>query len=39
MLVDFANKEIGGGVLKAGCVQEEILFLTHPEALISCYLF
>jgi poly(ADP-ribose) glycohydrolase len=29
-MVDFANKHIGGGVLKNGCVQEEILFVTHP---------
>ncbi|CAD8102033.1 unnamed protein product [Paramecium primaurelia] len=34
-IVDFANKKIGGGVLNLGCVQEEILFLTHPEALVS----
>ncbi|CAD8174321.1 unnamed protein product [Paramecium octaurelia] len=34
-IVDFANKRIGGGVLNLGCVQEEILFLTHPEALAS----
>ncbi|CAD8173787.1 unnamed protein product [Paramecium pentaurelia] len=34
-IVDFANKKIGGGVLNLGCVQEEILFLTHPEALAS----
>jgi poly(ADP-ribose) glycohydrolase len=29
--VDFANKNIGGGVLKHGCCQEEIMFLTNPE--------
>lgn len=29
--VDFANKNIGGGVLKKGCCQEEIMFLTNPE--------
>lgn len=29
--VDFANKNIGGGVLKHGCCQEEIIFLTNPE--------
>ncbi|CAD8066393.1 unnamed protein product [Paramecium sonneborni] len=34
-IVDFANKKIGGGVLNLGCVQEEILFLCHPEALAS----
>jgi len=32
---DFANCMIGGGVLRMGCVQEEIQFLTHPELLIS----
>lgn len=34
-IVDFANKRIGGGVLGNGCVQEEILFLIHPEAMVS----
>ena len=34
--VDFANEYIGGGVLKGGAVQEEIRFLTWPEALVSC---
>jgi len=34
--VDFANKFIGGGVLKNGCVQEEILFLTYPELIAMC---
>lgn len=29
--VDFANKNIGGGVLKYGCCQEEILFLNNTE--------
>eukprot|EP00158_Paraphelidium_tribonemae_P008872 Partr_v1_DN28712_c3_g1_i4_m62941 putative Poly (ADP-ribose) glycohydrolase len=33
--VDFANRFVGGGVLQSGCVQEEILFVTHPELLIS----
>ena len=28
---DFANKFIGGGALGLGCVQEEIMFITHPE--------
>lgn len=27
IMVDFANKKIGGGVLKNGAVQEEILFV------------
>lgn len=29
--VDFANKNIGGGVLKYGCCQEEIMFLNNTE--------
>lgn len=29
--VDFANSFIGGGALSSGCVQEEIMFATHPE--------
>ena len=33
--VDFANRYIGGGVLTGGCVQEEILFATQPEAIAS----
>ena len=33
--VDFANKQIGGGVLIGGCVQEEILFAVEPEAIIG----
>ncbi len=32
---DFANAYIGGGVLTHGCVQEEIMFITHPECLVS----
>lgn len=36
--VDFANAFIGGGVLRRGCVQEEILFLTHPELMASILL-
>ncbi|KXS13493.1 hypothetical protein M427DRAFT_500438 [Gonapodya prolifera JEL478] len=31
LMVDFANKDVGGGVIARGAVQEEILFLTHPE--------
>ena len=34
-MVDFANIKIGGGVLRNGCVQEEILFLIFPEAIMS----
>ncbi len=33
--VDFANKFIGGGCMKGGAVQEEILFLICPELLVS----
>ena len=33
--VDFANKYIGGGTLMGGCVQEEILFASNPEAIIA----
>eukprot|EP01041_Mallomonas_annulata_P012944 gene12944-27313_t len=36
---DFANKYIGGGVLRDGCVQEEIRFVISPECLISILLF
>lgn len=32
---DFANRAIGGGVLRGGCVQEEIMFMICPECLIS----
>ena len=35
--VDFANRYIGGGVLEGGCVQEEILFATQPEAIVSMF--
>jgi poly(ADP-ribose) glycohydrolase len=34
--VDFANKFLGGGVLRGGCVQEEIRFAIAPELLLSC---
>ncbi|KAM3143006.1 hypothetical protein pb186bvf_004824 [Paramecium bursaria] len=37
ILVDFANKYIGGGVLSFGCVQEEIMFIERPEALASLF--
>lgn len=33
--VDFANQYIGGGVLSGGNVQEEILFASCPELLVS----
>ena len=33
--VDFANKYKGGGTLRRGCVQEEILFAVEPEATVS----
>ncbi|MED6286580.1 hypothetical protein CHARACLAT_007458, partial [Characodon lateralis] len=33
--VDFANKFVGGGVIGAGLVQEEIRFLINPELIIS----
>jgi hypothetical protein len=38
VVVDFANKMIGGGVLSGGCVQEEIMFSKRPEAIVSCLL-
>ncbi|GLT73693.1 hypothetical protein SLA2020_455310 [Shorea laevis] len=36
--VDFANKYLGGGALRRGCVQEEIRFMVNPE-LIAGMLF
>ena len=33
--VDFANSTLGGGVLRNGCVQEEIRFLLCPELIVS----
>lgn len=36
--VDFANKYLGGGALRSGCVQEEIRFMINPE-LIAGMLF
>lgn len=36
--VDFANAFIGGGVLRSGCVQEEIRFMLCPEMIASCLL-
>ena len=35
LMIDFANKYIGGGVMNQGMVQEEIYFLIYPECLIS----
>ena len=33
--MDFANKYIGGGVLREGSVQEEIRFVICPELIVS----
>jgi len=33
--IDFANKFLGGGVIKKGTAQEEIMFITSPETLIG----
>jgi hypothetical protein len=35
VMVDFANKHIGGGVLGHGCVQEEILMTIFPGTSLS----
>lgn len=35
LLIDFANRYIGGGVLNEGAVQEEIMFLKFVEPLVS----
>jgi poly(ADP-ribose) glycohydrolase len=35
---DFANKHLGGGVLRRGCVQEEIRLIISPECLLSVFL-
>jgi poly(ADP-ribose) glycohydrolase len=32
---DFANASLGGGVLRSGCVQEEIRFVVAPELLAA----
>jgi len=37
LMIDFANKYIGGGVMDSGMVQEEILFLVYPELLLSVF--
>ncbi|CAH8668952.1 unnamed protein product [Dicrocoelium dendriticum] len=34
--IDFANQFLGGGVLRTGCVQEEIMFVLRPELLATC---
>lgn len=36
--VDFANEYLGGGVLRKGCVQEEIRFSVAPELLAAMIL-
>jgi poly(ADP-ribose) glycohydrolase len=36
--VDFANRNLGGGVLGHGSVQEEILFSIHPECCVGILL-
>ena len=33
--MDFANKMIGGGVLRRGCIQEEIRFAINTELIVS----
>lgn len=33
---NFANRFLGGGVLRSGCVQEEILLCIKPEILVGC---
>eukprot|EP00768_Dysnectes_brevis_P000865 gnl/Dysnectes_brevis/1198_a1340_1484.p1 GENE.gnl/Dysnectes_brevis/1198_a1340_1484~~gnl/Dysnectes_brevis/1198_a1340_1484.p1 ORF type:complete len:492 (+),score=157.70 gnl/Dysnectes_brevis/1198_a1340_1484:160-1635(+) len=38
VMADFANRFIGGGAASYGCVQEEILFLLHPELYITMLL-
>lgn len=35
LMVDFANKRLGGGVLTDGAVQEEIMFCIFPELVIA----
>ncbi|NWS92148.1 PARG glycohydrolase, partial [Toxostoma redivivum] len=35
LIVDFANRFVGGGVTGAGLVQEEIRFLINPELIVS----
>eukprot|EP00915_Cephaloidophora_sp_WS-2016_P001561 GHVH01002177.1.p1 GENE.GHVH01002177.1~~GHVH01002177.1.p1 ORF type:complete len:273 (+),score=23.49 GHVH01002177.1:193-1011(+) len=38
-ITDFANRHPGGGVLRGGMVQEEILFFEFPECLVLTLLF
>jgi len=35
LIIDFANKFVGGGCMESGCVQEELMFLEQPELLVS----
>lgn len=35
IMIDFANKYIGGGVLRSGTVQEEIMFHKHVQPIVS----
>jgi poly(ADP-ribose) glycohydrolase len=35
IMIDFANKYIGGGALSSGTVQEEIMFHKHVEPIVS----
>ena len=35
---DFSNEWLGGGALRYGCVQEEILFVTKPQLLVGMLL-
>lgn len=35
IMIDFANKNIGGGVLNKGAVQEEILFACFTELIVA----
>lgn len=37
--MNFANRFLGGGVLRGGCVQEEILCCIRPELLIGLLFF
>nr|CDS26366.1 poly(ADP ribose) glycohydrolase [Hymenolepis microstoma] len=37
--VNFANRFLGGGVLRGGCVQEEILCCIRPELLVGLLFF
>ncbi|VDD78821.1 unnamed protein product, partial [Mesocestoides corti] len=34
-IVNFANRFLGGGVLRGGCVQEEILCCIRPEIIVG----